>query len=117
MIRDLTADGINFHKGVTNSIVEHTSIRNSGDDSLAMWSQTIADVGNIFRFNTIQSPNLANGIAIYGFQDNGVHSNIVSDTISEGRIIDFISHCCCAEMCSWFDTLMPNPFFLFPPFF
>ena len=33
-------DGINFHQGVTNSMVEQTIIRNTGDDCLAMWPET-----------------------------------------------------------------------------
>jgi len=35
-IVDTTADGVNFHKGVTNSKVQNTFIRNTGDDGLAI---------------------------------------------------------------------------------
>jgi len=37
-IHDTTADGVNFHRGITNSIVEQSTLRNTGDDCLAMWS-------------------------------------------------------------------------------
>lgn len=32
-------DGINFHQGVTNCMVEQSIIRNTGDDGLAMWPE------------------------------------------------------------------------------
>ncbi|MEC4015834.1 hypothetical protein [Streptomyces sp. H27-D2] len=34
-MRDVTADGLNFRKGVTNSSVTQSHVRNSGDDGLA----------------------------------------------------------------------------------
>ena len=40
VIVDQIADGINFHTGVTNSLVSNNFIRNTGDDALAMWSET-----------------------------------------------------------------------------
>ncbi|MHB8625238.1 MAG: glycosyl hydrolase family 28-related protein [Aggregatilineales bacterium] len=83
-IRDTTADGINFHKGITNATVQQSMIRNTGDDGLAMWSEVQADQNNIFQFNTVQLPILANNIAIYGGADNSVLDNVVSDTLSQG---------------------------------
>jgi len=83
-IRDTTADGINFHQGITNSVVEQTIVRNSGDDGLAMWAQNQADAKNTFRFNTIYTPVLANNIAIYGGSDNSILNNVVFDTITQG---------------------------------
>jgi len=84
-IRNVYADGINLHRGVTNSVVEQSIFRNLGDDALAMWSETPhADVNNTFRFNTIQVPVLANGIAIYGGTDNSATDNYVADSVCEG---------------------------------
>ena len=83
-IVDQTADGINFHRGVTRSIVEDSFIRNTGDDGLAMWSHHDANAGNIFRRNTVIAPILANGIAIYGGRDITVSDNLVADTLREG---------------------------------
>lgn len=83
-IRDLTADGINFHDGVTNAIVEQTEVRNTGDDGLAMWSDQHADSNDTFDANTVELPILANGIAIYGGSDNRVSNNLVADSITQG---------------------------------
>jgi len=78
-IRNVTADGVNFHNGVTNSKVTNSDIRNAGDDALATWSEQNADVNDSFDHNTIQYPILANGIAIYGGHDNFVTDNRVID--------------------------------------
>jgi len=83
-IRNTFADGINFHIGVTNGVVQQSIFRNTGDDALAMWSQNQPDKNNVFKFNTIQVPVLANGIAIYGGSDNSGTDSIISDTICEG---------------------------------
>jgi len=83
-IHDTTADGINFHRGITNSVVEQTIVRNSGDDGLAMWSENTPDTKNQFRYNTIRTPVLANNIAIYGGSDNSMLNNEVYDTITQG---------------------------------
>jgi hypothetical protein len=80
-IRDTTADGVNFHGGVTNSKVTNSDLRNLGDDGLATWSdQSIgADANDSFDHDTVQYPILANGIAIYGGHDNFVTDNRVID--------------------------------------
>src|SRR6185369_11454938 len=79
-IRDVTADGVNFHKGVTNSKVTNSDIRNTGDDALATWADSVADTNDSFDHNTVQYPILANGIAIYGGHDNFVTDNRVIDS-------------------------------------
>jgi alpha-1,3-glucanase-like protein/F5/8 type C domain-containing protein/HYDIN/CFA65/VesB family protein/centrosomal CEP192-like protein len=78
-IRDVTADGVNFHNGVTNSKVTNSDLRNLGDDGLATWSDQNADVNDSFDHDTVQYPILANGIAIYGGHDNFVTDNRVID--------------------------------------
>ncbi|MDH6589762.1 hypothetical protein M2161_008868 [Streptomyces sp. SAI-133] len=87
VIADQIADALNFHTGVTGSRVHNNFVRNSGDDGLAMWSQTTADAGNTFSRNTVQSPTLANGIAIYGGRDNTVRGNLVADPVREGSAL------------------------------
>jgi hypothetical protein len=87
--RNVWADGLNLHYGTSNSMVSNNNIRNSGDDGMAMWSDTFLDTGNTFEFNTVQLPGLANGIAIYGGQNNSVLSNLVADTIDNGAGIAF----------------------------
>lgn len=81
-IRNTTADGVNFHGGVTNSTVTNSDIRNTGDDGLATWADSAlgADVNDTFSNNTVQLQILANGIAIYGGHDNTVSGNLVVDS-------------------------------------
>jgi hypothetical protein len=86
-IRDTTADGINFHGGVTNSTVTNSDIRNTGDDGIATWADASigADANDTISNNTVQLQMLANGIAIYGGHDNAVTGNLVVDTgITQG---------------------------------
>ena len=54
---------------------------------MAMWSNVDRDVGNRFDHNTIQTPVLANGIAIYGGEDNTVSDNLVADPVREGSAL------------------------------
>ncbi|MFI9379942.1 glycosyl hydrolase family 28-related protein [Kutzneria sp. NPDC052558] len=87
VIADQIADGVNFHTGVTNSVVSNNFIRNTGDDGLAMWSEKTEDSGDVFDHNTVQTPVLANGIALYGGTDNTVSNNLVADPLREGSAI------------------------------
>ncbi|WP_431931198.1 glycosyl hydrolase family 28-related protein [Micromonospora sp. RP3T] len=87
VIADQIADGLNFHTGVTHSSVTNSVVRNSGDDALAMWSEGTANAGNTFAYNTVQSPVLANGIALYGGADLTVARNLVADPVREGSAI------------------------------
>ncbi|NUP46661.1 MAG: mycodextranase [Catenulispora sp.] len=86
-IADQIADGINFHTGVVGSVARNNFIRNTGDDGLAMWSEKTADSGDVFDHNTVQTPVLANGIALYGGSDLTVSGNLVADPIREGSAI------------------------------
>ena len=87
VIVDQLADGINFHTGVTHSTASNNFIRNTGDDALAMWSDKTADANDTFDHNTVQTPVLANGIALYGGTDNTVSNNLVADPIREGSAL------------------------------
>jgi hypothetical protein len=84
IVTDVIADGVNFHRGVTNSKVVNSFFRNTGDDGMAMWSETNENANDVFDHNTVQTPTLANGIAVYGGRDNTVSNNIVADPIREG---------------------------------
>jgi hypothetical protein len=84
IVVDQIADGINFRRGVTHSSAVNNFFRNTGDDAMAMWSDVDADASNTFGHNTVQTPTLANGIAIYGGTDNTVSNNLVADPIREG---------------------------------
>ncbi|MFB4426260.1 CARDB domain-containing protein [Streptomyces sp. QL37] len=98
-IRNTYADGINFANGTRNSTVFNSSFRNTGDDSLAVWSSKYVknpsvDVGhdNHFRNNTIQLPWRANGIAVYGGHGNTIENNIISDTMNYPGIMLATDH-------------------------
>ncbi|MFE0459122.1 glycosyl hydrolase family 28-related protein [Kitasatospora sp. NPDC058965] len=86
-IADTVADGINFHGGVTDSTVSQNFVRNTGDDGIALWSQPAADQRDLIDHNTVQTPVLANGIALYGGTDLTVNGNLVADPIREGSAI------------------------------
>jgi parallel beta-helix repeat protein len=87
-IDSLLADGINFHLAISDSSVSQTIVRDTGDDGLAMWSElkgtSIGDTNDTFDHNTIQTPYLANGIAIYGGSGNTVTNNLVSGSQYRG---------------------------------
>ncbi len=86
-IRNTTADGINLHGGVTNSTITNSDIRNTGDDGIATWADSSigADSGDTISNNTVQLQQLANGIAIYGGNNNTVSGNLVVDSgITQG---------------------------------
>jgi hypothetical protein len=81
-IRDTTADGINLHGGVTDGTVTDNDVRNTGDDGIALWSDASigADSSITISNNTVQLQQLANGIAVYGGNNNTVTGNLVVDT-------------------------------------
>ncbi len=86
-IRDTTADGINLHGGVTSSTITNSDIRNTGDDGIALWADSSigADAQDTISDNTVQLQQLANGIAVYGGNNNTVNGNLVVDTgINQG---------------------------------
>lgn len=98
IIVDQIADGLNLRRGISNVRVTNNFIRNTGDDGLAMWSHYATwepepdesrdmDHDNVFDHNTVQSPVLANGIAIYGGRDNLVSDNLVADPVREGSAL------------------------------
>ncbi|TYC06466.1 mycodextranase [Micromonospora sp. WP24] len=83
-ILDQTADGVNFHWGVTNSTVTNTFVRNTGDDALAMWAQSVPNVNNSFTFNTIGVTILANHLVTYGGRDIKITDNVTADSVTNG---------------------------------
>jgi hypothetical protein len=89
-IRNNYADGVNFCQGTNNSVVEYSSIRNSGDDGLAMWPNNAfsapTETNNIFRYNTIENIWRAGGIAIFGGYGHQVFRNIIKDGVGGSAI-------------------------------
>ncbi|MFD6419341.1 glycosyl hydrolase family 28-related protein [Streptomyces sp. NPDC060194] len=80
-IRNTYADGVNLRGSVRDTVVSNSSIRGTGDDGLAMWSDPGAVTNSAFRNNTVQLPVLANGAAVYGGSGNSVENNLISDTV------------------------------------
>jgi hypothetical protein len=98
-IRNTYADGVNFANSTRNSRVFNSSFRNTGDDSLAVWSSMYVrdqatDIGhdNHFTNNTVQLPWRANGIAIYGGYGNTIQNNLVYDTMNYPGIMLATDH-------------------------
>ena len=87
--RNLFADGVNFCNGTSNSLIENSHFRNTGDDALASWSPKgdSVNTGNVFRFNTVQSPWRANCFAIYGGKDNRIEDNLCADVVTYPGIL------------------------------
>ncbi|MGX7827865.1 carbohydrate-binding protein [Actinokineospora sp. 24-640] len=86
-LRNTMADGVNVNGTAANVRVEQSTLRNTGDDALAMWSWNGAGWhvrDTVFAFNTVSLPILANGAAIYGGTDNRVEDNLITDTVFQG---------------------------------
>jgi hypothetical protein len=80
VILSTDADGLNFNGNASSCTVTNNFIRNTGDDGLAIWSYPAGDSHITFSHNTVEQPNLANGIADYGGSDNTITHNVITDT-------------------------------------
>ncbi len=88
--RNLFADGVNFCNGTSNSVVEQSHFRNTGDDAVASWAPSFdggVNSNNVFRFNTVQLPWRANCFAIYGGKDNRIEDNLCADVVTYPGIL------------------------------
>jgi hypothetical protein len=86
-IRNTMADGVNINGNATGVHVEQSTLRNTGDDALAMWSYAGAGgtvANSVVAFNTVTSPILANGAAVYGGAGNQIEDNLITDTVFQG---------------------------------
>jgi hypothetical protein len=84
VILDTDADGINLNGNAVGTTVADNLVRNTGDDGLAIWSYPAADTNDTIAGNTVEQPNLANGIAEYGGTDNTITGNVIADTNALG---------------------------------
>jgi hypothetical protein len=98
-IRNTYADGVNYTNGSHDSRVFNSHFRNTGDDAMAVWaSKYVRDVNldigrnNQFMNNTVQLVWRANGIAIYGGQNNRAENNIIADTMNYPGIMLATDH-------------------------
>ncbi len=82
-LRNNYADGCNFANGSSNCILEHSNIRNGGDDGMAVWPDgsgtTVFATNNIFRYNTVEHIYRAGGAALFGGVSHEIHHCIIKD--------------------------------------
>ncbi|MBR7826205.1 hypothetical protein KDK95_07825 [Actinospica sp. MGRD01-02] len=84
VILDTDADGLNLNGNATGVVVRDDFIRNTGDDGLAIWSYPAVDSHDVFAWDTVEQPNLANGIAEYGGTDNTITHDVITDSNALG---------------------------------
>ncbi|NBD23874.1 glycosyl hydrolase [Paenibacillus sp. T1] len=84
-IRNNLADGVNFCQGTSNSTVRNSSLRNNGDDALAVWTDNtngaVMGVNDTFTFNTIENNWRAAAIAFFGGSGHQATHNLIVDTV------------------------------------
>lgn len=89
-IRNNLADGVNFCQGTSNATVYNCSIRNNGDDGLAMWNNHYMNAKdeskNVFAYNTIDLGWRAGLIAIYGGSGHKIYNNYLCDSFMASGI-------------------------------
>ena len=84
-IRSNYADGINLCRGTKNSIIEHCSFRNNGDDDIAIWPRNNEQcINNVIRYNTIENNWRASGLGIFGGQYNSAHHCLIIEGLDAG---------------------------------
>lgn len=80
--RNSYADGINLCKGTRNTVVEHCSFRNNGDDDMAIWSASgLECMNNTYRYNTSENCWRSAGLAIYGGLSNSANNLLFRDNL------------------------------------
>jgi hypothetical protein len=82
-VRNTYADGVNFCNGASNSVVQDSHFRNTGDDSVASWTphgQGGVNTNNTVRDTTAQQPWRANCFAVYGGQGMTIEGCRAIDT-------------------------------------
>lgn len=88
-IRNNFADGVNFCQGTSDATVYNCSIRNTGDDGLAMWNNSWKvkdESNNVFCYNTIDFVWRAGAIAVYGGDGHKIYNNYIADTFMASGI-------------------------------
>jgi uncharacterized protein YjdB len=85
--RNNYADGVNFSRGTSNSICEHSNMRNNGDDAMASWSSNDGPqqcVNNEFRYCTAENTWRAGGIGFFGGGGHKGHHLLIKDGVENG---------------------------------
>jgi uncharacterized protein YjdB len=85
--RNNYADGVNFSRGTSNSICEHSNMRNNGDDAMASWSSNDGPqpcTNNEFRYCTAENTWRAGGIGFFGGGGHKGHHLLIKDNVENG---------------------------------
>ncbi|RPI45971.1 MAG: hypothetical protein EHM46_01135 [Bacteroidetes bacterium] len=83
--RNHYADGMNLANGCRNSVVEHCSFRNNGDDDMASWSRADGMCeNNIYRYSTTENNWRASGLGFFGGKQNKAHHIVILDPMEAG---------------------------------
>lgn len=89
-VRDTFADGMDFAGGTSDSVIEQSSFRNTGDDGMGAFSAPDglnADAGDTFRFDTVQAPWAAHCFAAYGGKDITFDDDRCADSDEGGLML------------------------------
>lgn len=108
-VRNVVATAVNLGNGTSNSLVENSHVRNSGDEGFIVWSIKFSDWakaltytdgenaikpesrnqpdqgaghGNVFRHLTVQMPWRAVCYAAYGGNDNHFEDSVCEDVLA-----------------------------------
>ncbi|MDR2652776.1 MAG: right-handed parallel beta-helix repeat-containing protein [Prevotellaceae bacterium] len=90
-LRNMYADGVNLCEGTSNSVFEHSSVRNCGDDGIASWSQTANPTtppnrNNTFRYNTVELGWRAGAIGIFGGSGHKIYNCLAGEHLLSAGI-------------------------------
>lgn len=88
-LRDNIADGLNFCRATSNSTVYNCSVRNNGDDQLAMWNhnwQCGDESNNTFCYNTIELGWRAGQLGVFGGNNHKIYNNYIRDGVLSAGI-------------------------------
>ena len=83
--RNNYADGMNLANGCVNSVVEHSSFRNNGDDDMASWSRADGMCeNNVYRYCISENNWRASGLGFFGGKQNKAHNIVIIDPMEAG---------------------------------
>lgn len=83
-LRDNLADGLNFCRGTSNSTAYNCSVRNNGDDGLAMWNHNWNcgdEYHNTFCYNTVEFDWRAGSIGVFGGVGHKIYNNLIVHSV------------------------------------
>jgi hypothetical protein len=83
--RNNYADGMNLAYGCKNSVVEHCSYRNNGDDDMASWSRGSGLCeNNVYSYSTSENNWRASGLGFFGGKQNKAYNIVIRDPMEAG---------------------------------